>query len=114
MYDTLVCMRQHRNVCSESVRAVLQSVNDPELGVSIIDLGLVYDIEISDSDTVHVRMTLTSIGCPLFPVIEKDIKDVIGIECGIDAESITVELVFDPPWGIDKLTENGRALLGIV
>lgn len=98
-------------ITEEIVRERLQGVLDPELHLSIIDLGLVYKIAIK-KDTIAIQMTLTSIGCPLFPVIEAEIKEKLK-PLGFGAENITITLTFDPPWSMEHLTESGRASLGI-
>ena len=92
----------------EKLRAVL----DPELGVSIVDLGLVYGIEISPEGSATVSMTLTTIGCPLFPVIQKDIEDRL-LELP-DIEDVNIDLTFDTPWSPDRMTEETRIRLGFV
>lgn len=98
-------------ITEEIVRERLQDVHDPELHLSIIDLGLVYKIAIK-KDTIDIKMTLTSIGCPLFPVIEAEIKEKLK-PLGFSEENITINLTFDPPWSMEHLTESGRASLGI-
>jgi len=88
----------------------LEDVIDPELYISIVDLGLVYDITISKGSVV-VKMTLTTIGCPLLPIIEKDIQTKLLTIDGISEASI--DLVFDPPWDVDRMSERGKAMMGI-
>ena len=87
----------------------LAQVMNPELNISVVDLGLIYKIEIK-KDQVIVNMTLTSVACPLGPMIEDEIKDKIR-ELGV--KKIKINLVFDPPWGPEKMTKKGRKLLGI-
>jgi len=89
----------------------LFEVMDPELNISIVDLGLVYDTKIIKSK-VKVIMTLTTIGCPLFSLIETQVKDKIK-ELGVKEEDISLELTFDPPWSMEKMSKKGRAMLGI-
>ena len=93
----------------KQVLAKLKTVNDPELDVSLYDLGLIYKCNASDGN-VLLTMTLTSIGCPLFETIENDIKKELKTIKGV--KKIDIELVFDPPWSIDRLTPLGKALLG--
>lgn len=88
----------------------LEEVMDPELYISIVDLGLVYDVH-EKQGNVDITMTLTTMGCPLFSIIETDIKKKVKDLDGVD--KIHVDLVFDPPWSIDKMTERGKAMLGI-
>ena len=88
----------------------LKEVLDPELGVSIWDLGLVYEIAISKDGTALITMTLTTIGCPLFPAIQKDTEDHLMEIDGI--EEVKIDLVFDPPWTPEKMNEDAKIRLG--
>lgn len=89
----------------------LIEVMDPELNISIVDLGLVYDTQIT-KNKVKIIMTLTTIGCPLFSLIEVQVKDKIK-ELGIKEKDISLELTFDPPWSMEKMSKKGKAMLGI-
>ncbi len=93
-----------------AARSALSTVEDPELGVDIVSLGLVYTIE-HERGGVRVVHTLTSMGCPLGPVIERDIGEALAGVDGIDA--VDVELVFDPPWSPEKMSDDARFLLGV-
>jgi metal-sulfur cluster biosynthetic enzyme len=94
----------------ETVRAALSTVEDPELGVDIVSLGLVYAIE-HEQGRVRVVHTLTSMGCPLGPVIERDIDDALaGVE---QIESVEVELVFEPQWSPERMSDDTKFLLGM-
>lgn len=95
----------------QKVRSALEQVMDPELNISIVDLGLVYEIN-ADDERVQIIMTLTSLGCPLFGVIESDIKNRVQ-ELGYEDTDISIELVFDPPWSMDRITERAKAIIGI-
>lgn len=89
----------------------LDLVLDPELGVSIVALGLIYGVTISEDGICHVSMTLTTIGCPLFGQIQKEIEDrVMEIEA---IEDVEVNLTFDPPWDTSKMTEEAKIQLGL-
>jgi metal-sulfur cluster biosynthetic enzyme len=79
---------------SESIRKALRAVKDPELNLNIIDIGLVYDVEVDDTGAVRVEMTLTSPGCPAGAEIIGDVKRVIGDMEGV--RSVDVELVWEP------------------
>ena len=94
----------------ESVRKALRAVKDPELYLNIIDIGLVYDIEVNDPGMVHVRMTLTSPGCPAGTEIIDDVKKVAADMEGV--QGVEVELVWDPYWTPDKMDPRVRAFLG--
>lgn len=88
----------------------LQEVLDPELNISIVDLGLVYKVDVGKQ--IKITMTLTTIGCPLIATIEEEIKQKLK-EINVDEKNIKVELTFDPPWSMDKMTPRAKALLGI-
>ena len=86
----------------------LQSVHDPEIPVNIVDLGLIYDMEIDDGD-VDIEMTLTSMGCPTADSIMREVK--LTAEQVDEVENAEVELVWQPPWTPEKVSEEGRAQL---
>ena len=94
----------------EVVRKALRQVKDPELGLNIIDIGLVYDVLISPENEVTVRMTLTSPGCPSGPEIMQDAKLVVEDLEGV--KSATVELVWEPYWTPDKMDPRVKAFMG--
>ncbi len=98
-------------ITKKSILSKLTEVMDPELNISIVDLGLIYEIKLM-KNKVKIIMTLTTIGCPLFSLIENDIKDKIK-ELGVKEKDISLELTFDPPWSMEKMTKKGRAMLGI-
>lgn len=93
------------------VIAQLKTIFDPEIPVNIYDLGLIYDVAINEQHHVHVQMTLTSPGCPVaqtFPgTVEKSVNEVPGVaDC-------TVELVWEPPWTQERMSEAARLELGM-
>jgi metal-sulfur cluster biosynthetic enzyme len=90
---------------------MLKDVIDPELGINIVDLGLVYDANISEENDVEVVMTLTSMGCPLGPVIVDEVRKALGGLLGIG--QITVKIVWSPPWSPELMTEDAKDELGI-
>jgi FeS assembly SUF system protein len=95
-------------VKKEDILNALKDVYDPEIPVNIVDLGLIYGIEIED-DRVKVRMTLTARGCPMAAPIANSVKErILKIEGVKDAE---VEVVWDPPWTIDMISEEGKKIL---
>lgn len=100
-----------RKSLEEAVREKLQLVLDPELGISIVALGLIYGIVVDTENKCTITMTLTTMGCPLFGQIQKDIEDraleVTGIE---DVETV---LTFDPPWDMSKMTLEAKIQLGL-
>jgi metal-sulfur cluster biosynthetic enzyme len=92
------------------IMEALRKVDDPELGINIVDLGLVYAVEI-EGDTVHIEYTLTTMGCPIGPMIEQQIKQLIEPIEGI--ERLDAEMVMTPPWTPEKMSEEAKAALGM-
>jgi metal-sulfur cluster biosynthetic enzyme len=97
-------------VTRDSVIAIMKQVYDPEIPVNVVDLGLVYGVEVSEGD-VHVLMTLTAPGCGMGPMIAQQAEWAISELEGV--EDVEVEMTFDPPWSPDLITEDGKKLLGI-
>lgn len=98
------------DVLQDKAMTSLENVIDPELGVDIVNLGLIYNIECLDGKCT-VTMTLTTMGCPISDLLLNAIKDtILGIE-GID--SCEVNLVWSPAWSVDKMSRYARLLLGI-
>jgi metal-sulfur cluster biosynthetic enzyme len=103
--------KRERKITKKLIEKQLEQVIDPELGISIVDLGLIYEIKIIDKQ-VDIKMTLTTIGCPLFSLIEHEVKEKLSA-LGIDENKIKIELTFDPPWSMDRMSPAAKALLGI-
>ena len=97
-------------VTSDAVRKALRGVKDPELGLNIVDIGLVYDIDVSETNDVHVKMTLTSPGCPSGPEILEDARLVVQELDGVN--SAEIELVWEPYWTPERMDPRVRAFLG--
>lgn len=99
------------DVLKDAVVAALKLIFDPEIPVNIYDLGLIYDIIIDEEQNVLVKMTLTTPNCPVaqtFPgTVEQAVNQVEGVN------DCTVELVWEPPWDKDKMTEAGKLELGL-
>lgn len=93
----------------EKIKEALKNVIDPEIGLNIIDLGLVYYIEIFDSGVVRIEMTMTSPMCPATDQIMENTKHFAKTVEGVTDVEIT--LLWDPPWDPDKMTEEGKAQL---
>jgi len=91
----------------EDVEEAMRDVVDPELGINVVDLGLVYGVHIGDDNAVTLDMTLTSAACPLTDVIEDQTNQAMA---GI-ASSTKINWVWMPPWGPDKITDEGREQL---
>jgi metal-sulfur cluster biosynthetic enzyme len=93
----------------EEVVQALRQVEDPELGMDIVDLGLMYDVEL-ENGSVKIVHTLTSMGCPVGPLIQQQIEEVVRALPGVD--DVEVELTWDPPWTPDKMSEDAKFILG--
>jgi metal-sulfur cluster biosynthetic enzyme len=93
-----------------AVRGALSLVDDPELGVDIVSLGLVYGIDVDDAGGVDVTFSLTSMGCPIGPMIKQDIVEAAGRVEGISA--VRPRLVFDPPWSPEQMADEVKFALG--
>jgi metal-sulfur cluster biosynthetic enzyme len=96
---------------ADLVREALTQVYDPELGINIVDLGLVYDIEVDDRGDVVIRYSLTTMGCPIGPLIEDQMRAFLAPIEGIG--EVQPDLVFRPPWSPEMMSEEAKAALGI-
>src|SRR3990167_2439897 len=96
---------------SKAIMTVLFGIPDPELGVSLVDLGLIYDVTVHKDGTVDILMTLTTMGCPLFGMIEGEIAAAVGsIKC---VTKVNIELTFEPPWSPEKMSEAAKIEMGL-
>jgi len=98
-------------VTKKAIEKILSSIPDPELGISIWDLGLIYEVTVTPAGEVTILMTLTSIGCPLFSMMETPIKEKIGNVKGVT--KVTIDLTFDPPWNADKMSTKAKNMLNM-
>ena len=96
-------------IAYEDVVNALHTVEDPELGMDIVDLGLLYEVEVA-GPRVKVIYSLTSMGCPAGPLIEQDIERVV--QEIPEVEDVQTELTFDPPWTPDKMSDDAKFILG--
>ncbi|MBL8861032.1 MAG: DUF59 domain-containing protein [Planctomycetes bacterium] len=96
---------------SEDVYKELRQVYDPEIPVNIVDLGLVYDVQVDEAGACNVTMTLTSQSCPEARTIPEVMKRRLNALPGVSGTQITI--VWDPPWTPQKISEEGRKMLGI-
>jgi probable FeS assembly SUF system protein SufT len=103
--------RPDGKVDAHQVHEALASVYDPEIPVNIVDLGLIYDCQVTDDGRVQVKMTLTAPGCGMGPVLVDDVKARVSQVPNVSA--VDVDLVFDPPWSRDMMTEEAQLELGI-
>lgn len=103
--------RPDGNVDRSQITEALASVYDPEIPVNIVDLGLIYGWECNDAGAVQVTMTLTAPGCGMGPVLVEEVKDRVSKVPNVS--SVEVELVFDPAWSRDMMTEEAQLELGL-
>ena len=97
-------------ITKDIVMNKLRTVMDPELHINIVDLGLIYDVVIKGNE-IRVIMTLTTPGCPLAPVIDKLIKKALS---ELKADSVTIELVWEPAWSVRRMSDEGKLQLGMI
>jgi metal-sulfur cluster biosynthetic enzyme len=95
---------------TEQVYEALKNVHDPELGINIVDLGLVYDVEVSEGGDVHIEYTLTTMGCPIGPLIEQQMQAFLENVPGVT--SVEAEMVLRPAWSPEMMSEEAKAALG--
>jgi FeS assembly SUF system protein len=103
--------KNDNEVLKDSIIGVLKTVFDPEIPVNIYDLGLIYDVSIDDSKQVVVQMTLTSPGCPVAQTFPGTVETAVNTLA--EVSDCTVNLVWDPPWTQDRMTEVAKLELGI-
>jgi metal-sulfur cluster biosynthetic enzyme len=94
----------------EDILRTLRTVNDPEVGVNVVDLGLIYGTEIR-GDTVRIVMTMTTPACPMHSYLTEEVREAILIQ-EEDVEKVDVQLVWDPPWSPGMISEKGKRQLG--
>ncbi len=96
----------------EPIIEALRQVHDPEIPVNIYDLGLIYDIGIADNGDTHIDMTLTAPACPVAGMMPVMVKEAVAQVEGVGA--VSVELVWDPPWSQDRMSDEARLQLGLM
>ncbi|KKB73376.1 MULTISPECIES: metal-sulfur cluster assembly factor [Bacillus] len=95
----------------ENIMGALEQVVDPELGIDIVNLGLVYDVEMDENGKTDITMTLTSMGCPLAPIIVDQVKTALADIP--EVKEVDVNIVWNPPWTRDKMSRYAKIALGI-
>ncbi|MHA6258447.1 metal-sulfur cluster assembly factor [Sporosarcina sp. CAU 1771] len=100
-----------QDMMKESMMGALENVIDPELGIDIVNLGLIYDVELVDEGTSKVTMTLTSMGCPMGPQIVENIKQEL-MELP-EVKDVDVNIIWNPPWSKDKMSRYAKIALGV-
>lgn len=96
---------------AEIVR-VIKTIYDPEIPVNIYELGLIYEVDVDEYDNVDIKMTLTAPNCPVADSLPKEVEDKVAAIDGV--EKANVELVFDPPWDKDMMSEEALLELGFL
>ena len=96
----------------EKIVKMLRTVYDPEIPVNVYDLGLIYSIEVDDEKNVHIEMTLTAPNCPAADFIVEDVR--MKIESIDDVKSVDIQLVFEPEWDKDMMSEEAKLELGFL
>ncbi len=99
------------NIQKDIVR-VLRNIYDPEIPVSIYELGLIYEVNVSEDGKVEITMTLTAPNCPIADDIVRDVQEQVALVTGVT--SANVNLVFDPPWSKDMMSEEAKLELGFL
>lgn len=103
---------QDPTTLQEAVIRALKEVYDPEIPVDIYELGLIYHIEVNPAGEVHIVMTLTSAFCPAAQHLPDDVKKAAEVIPGV--RQVQVEVTFDPPWDLSRMSENARIQLGLL
>ncbi len=98
-------------ITEKDVKKALRGVKDPELDLDLVVLGLVYDIEVSEGE-VHVVMTLTSPMCPVAETLPPEVEDKISNVIGV--KDVSLDLVWDPPWSVDMMSDAARLELNMM
>lgn len=104
--------REAKKVLQEKIINVIKTIFDPEIPVDIFELGLIYEIKIDDKLNVEVEMTLTSPNCPVAESMPLDVENKVGSVFGV--KSAKVNIVFDPPWEKDMMSEEAMLELGFL
>ena len=96
-------------VTEDQIRASLKQCMDPEIPISIVDLGLIYGIDISEKNDVNIKMTMTTKGCPLHDTMVDDVKRYTRKVSGVN--NVNVDIVWDPPWSMDKISDEAKSMM---
>ena len=97
------------NVNEDQVRDSLKQCMDPEVPLSIVDMGLIYGIDVTEDNDVNIKMTMTTKGCPLHETMVDDVKRYAKKVSGVN--NVDVEIVWDPPWTMDKMSDEAKAMM---
>jgi metal-sulfur cluster biosynthetic enzyme len=103
-------MSTQQTVTEEQVYAALKKCMDPEIPVNVVDLGLIYGVKVAGGKDVAIKMTMTTRGCPLHDTLVSDVKRYVGKVNGVN--NVNVDIVWDPPWSLEKMDQEVREKLG--
>ncbi|HKF27563.1 MAG TPA: PqqD family peptide modification chaperone [Nitrososphaera sp.] len=103
-------MSTQQTVTEEQVYAALKKCMDPEIPVNVVDLGLIYGVKVAGGKDVDIKMTMTTRGCPLHDTLVSDVKRYVGKVNGVG--NVTVDIVWDPPWSLEKMNQDVREKIG--
>ena len=109
LYDWGMAENENGAVSEDEVLEALEEVIDPELGLDFVSLGLVYDVEVEDSD-VYITFTLTTPACPIGPQVSEQMREFVGDLAGV--EKVHPKMIFDPPWSPEMMSEDAKFALG--
>ena len=109
--DTMLTELEMQSIGEQAVD-VLKTIYDPEIPVDIYQLGLIYDVQVSDEGDIHVLMTLTSPNCPVAESLPEEVKEKVGTLPA--AVKVEVEITFDPPWTRDMMSDEAKLELGML
>jgi FeS assembly SUF system protein len=109
--DMKIAVSASEPTLRERVEAVLHTIHDPEISVNIYELGLIYELDVTDAGVVDIKMTLTAPNCPAAGMMPAEVEAKV---CAVDGvTSVNVELVWDPPWDKSRMSEAARLELGL-
>ena len=101
-----------QELLQQKIIDAIKMVFDPEIPVNIYDLGLIYEVIVDENANVHIKMTLTSPGCPVAQSMPLEVKDAAHTVEGIN--DVTVDMVWDPPWTMDNMSDEAKLQLGLL
>ena len=105
-------VKEKAPLTEENVKQALKQVDDPELGINIVDLGLVYEVHVQEDHNVQIVMTLTTPFCPIGPSVKQQITQVLKKDVQ-NVNKVDVQFTFNPPWDKDMMSEDAKNELGI-
>ena len=97
------------NITSDAIRNSLKQCMDPEVPLNIVDMGLIYGIDVTPNNDVNIKMTMTTQGCPLHETLVQDVTRYAKKVPGVN--NVKVDIVWDPPWSMDKMSDEAKQTL---